>query len=529
MLGGNPVTLMKKEHPGPRVTMLFQTMLFKFLGVLFLAVIIWLTQDFVASFAATEMVTQATLRTTEEKDDARVLRAFQTAKSTLRLPVELTTEQDPQQSTRDAVLTIKAPSSKVALAQREEMVQTMLMEFKREGPGEIFDVSSAPAARPVPNATMATIKRVQGIVAGLILLAGLALLLMQWKSSRLPIGALLGILATALTLLLYMTDGGGIGIHAALLVIAPPLAFLALIIYVTMRVKRAASWQAGRARVVRSEVDVERHRFEGDTTQVRNKPLVHYEFKVGSEKIRGERISIGMAPADNVDQVLKRYPVGAEVPVYYDPANPKECVLERDPPVGLGCLWSGTAVLLLLYGLGMAWFMSDKPMSAFLHSLFPQASHPGVALVFGSLGLLSLAAGIYLALNPKTTVAWLRAPGRIVSSKVEAYSEAASSSNSSLRHFYKPVVEFSYEVEGRTYHNNLGSSTGFTVSVSAGEGYAEGVVAKYPPGMEVDVFYNPENPTSASLTERPAMTLNGRRSLIMSVIFIAVAVYAALN
>ncbi|GEP41635.1 DUF3592 domain-containing protein [Brevifollis gellanilyticus] len=519
---------MNKEQPGFRVMLRFQKMLFTFLGVLALATIVWQTQDFVASFAASEMVTQATLRTTVEKDDARVLRAFKTARDTLRIPAELTTEANPQQSTRDAVMTIKSGSSKEALAQREEMVQTLLMEFKREGPGEIFDISSAPAAWPVPNEKMAAIKRVQSIVAGLILATGLVLLLLQWKSSRLPIGALLGVLATALTMLLYMTEGEGIAIKTALFIMAPPLAFLGLMIYVTLRVKRAAKWLESRARITRSEVDVVRHRFEGDTTQVKNKPLVHYEFKVGSEKIRGERISAGIAPADNVDQVLKRYPVGAEVPVYYDPANPKECVLERDPPVGLGCLWTGTAMVVLLYGLGVAWFMSDKPMSVFLHSLFPQASHPGVVLVFGLLGLLSLAAGIYHALHPTKTEAWLRSPGRIVSSKVEAYRESISDSGSA-RTFYKPVIEFSYEVDGQTYHNTVGSDSPVTVSVSGGQGSAEDQVAKYPPGTEVDVFYSPGNPTASSLNDHPAMTLNGRRSLIMSAIFIAIAIYAALN
>lgn len=507
----------------------FQTMLFKFLGVLALAVILWQSQDFVASFAASEMITQATLRTTEEKDDARVVRAFRTAKTTLHFPAELATEPDPRQSTRDAVLTIKAKTGKEALAQREEMVRTMMMEFRREGPGEVFDISSAPVAKPVPNATMAMIKKAQSVAAVLILLAGLGMLLMQWKGSRLPVGALLGILATALTSALCMTEGQGASIKAALIVVGLPAAFLALMIYVTRRVKRAASWAEGRARITKSEVEVERHRFVGDTTQVRNKPLVHYEFKAGSETMRGERISAGIAPADNVDQVLKRYPVGVEVPVYYDPENPQECVLERQPPVTLGCLWTGALFVLLLYGLGVAWFMSDKPMGGFLHMLLPQAQHPGVALVFGLLGLLSLAAGIYHALHPTTTEAWLRTQGRIVSSQVQEYFEAHSSSNTSQRRCYKPVIEYSYEADGRTYHNNVGSGSSLTVSISAGKGYAEAQVAKYQAGTQVDVFYSPENAAHSSLTVHPAITLNGRRSLIMGCVFFALAIYMALN
>ena len=53
------------------MTLRFQSMLFKFLGMVVLSIILWQAQDFIASFAASERVTQATLRTTEERDDAR--------------------------------------------------------------------------------------------------------------------------------------------------------------------------------------------------------------------------------------------------------------------------------------------------------------------------------------------------------------------------------------------------------------------------------------------------------------------------
>lgn len=498
-------------------------MLFKFLGMVVLSIILWQTQDFIASFAASEMVTQATLRTTEERDDARALRAFRTAKETLHIRAELVTESNPEQRTRDAVLTIRGPSKKDVLEKREAMTQTMLLEFKREGPGEIFDISPTPSARPVPNATMALIKQAMRIVSVMIFLLGLAMLLMQWKSSRLPIGALLGILATVLTLFFYMTGGGGTVLAAIL-----PVAILSLITYLTMRVKRAATWLEGRARITKSEVEVERHRFEGDTTQVRNKPLVHYEFKVGSEVIHGERISIGMASADNVDVVLKRYALGCEVPVFYDPENPMECVLERKPPVSLGCLWTGAFIVLLLYGLGLAWFVSDKSFAPFVASMMPQGvHHPVAVLVLGLLALLCLAAGFYHALNPTQTVAWLRTAGTIVSSEVESYRESSSSSGSPSRTYYKAVIEFSYEVEGQTYHNTVGSVGPLRVSVSGTQAMAEAQAAKYKAGMPVDVFYHPENHTQSSLTDHPAITLNGRRSLIMGAILIAIAVYLA--
>lgn len=52
-------------------------------------------------------------------------------------------------------------------------------------------------------------------------------------------------------------------------------------------------------------------------------------------------------------------------------------------------------------------------------------------------------------------------------------------------------------------------------------------MARYPVGMTVDVYYDPENPTQASLSPREAIALTGNRSLIVGGILILVALYAA--
>ena len=73
-------------------------------------------------------------------------------------------------------------------------------------------------------------------------------------------------------------------------------------------------------------------------------PAVAYEFSVGGRKVRGNRISVGDDSGGvNTAATLKRYTVGAAVTVYYDPANPKNCVLERGVPEGIG---KGIAVLV---------------------------------------------------------------------------------------------------------------------------------------------------------------------------------------
>ena len=64
--------------------------------VFVLALIPWMLQDFVSSLAATQMTAHTTLRTTFEKDDARLTKAFESARRNKHVEVSLVTEQDPE-------------------------------------------------------------------------------------------------------------------------------------------------------------------------------------------------------------------------------------------------------------------------------------------------------------------------------------------------------------------------------------------------------------------------------------------------
>lgn len=521
---------MKTSGPGPRTTLRFQKLLFQFLGFVILAVVVWLAQDFIASFAATEVQTVTTLRTTEEKNDERVLRAFRTAQQSLHIPAaRLATEPNPEQRTRDATLTITGKTKREVLDARGSLVGAMRAEFVHGGPGELFDVGSAPHATPVENKTMATVRQACRGLSLALALGGMAFLLLQWKRSHLPKGALLGILAYGLTMVLTMKgDDEGGGITVWLLVAGLPIAFLGLIGYVTARVRRVATWQEGVARITQSKVEVARHRFTGDTTKVRNVASVAYTFKANGQTVQGDRISVGIAPADNVDQVLKRYPVGAEVPVFFDPANPKECVLEGKPPVSLGCLWTGAIIVVLVYAVAVVCMMGGKSVDQLLAATLPGVRHPFVVMGAGLLGLLSLASGIYFRLHPRKAFPWARTQGVIVSSIVESYFDDASSSGSSQRRYYKAVVEYSYTVEGHEYHNTLDAGSVMNISVSTtNPANAQSTADRYPTGQPVDVFYDPQNPTRSALNVNTEMVLNGNASLIMGVILLAVAWYAA--
>lgn len=53
-------------------------------------------------------------------------------------------------------------------------------------------------------------------------------------------------------------------------------------------------------------------------------------------------------------KVVERYPVGAQVMVYYDPSNPSDAILERGMPGYIKWLWVALVLTdLFLCGMGV--------------------------------------------------------------------------------------------------------------------------------------------------------------------------------
>jgi hypothetical protein len=123
-------------------------------------------------------------------------------------------------------------------------------------------------------------------------------------------------------------------------------------------VKRASTWTKGSAHIVRSEqVSEERKQADGSMKPM-TLPAIEYEYSVGFNKFRGDRVSIGEVTPNSpqVQEYLKRYPVGAGVFVYYDPKQPGEAVLERELPKGFAFVWIFVAVLAVVCVGGALWF-----------------------------------------------------------------------------------------------------------------------------------------------------------------------------
>ncbi len=512
---------MKPSPPSADARLVFDRIRLAGLGVLLLALLPWLAQDFVAGLATTEASAHARLRTTEEPDDARVLRAFQHARQRTRIAANLVTERNPQQQTRDALVTVTADTKAAAVADLETIENETRTNFAREGAGQLYLIDSHPVATPVPNGKSRLLRQVLRWAALVLLVGGLVLVCKAWRRSGLPAVALLGVAGTLATAAFYFLGDSAPGaLWAFLFVAAVPTLLVVLLARATFKVLEAAHWSQTRARITSSRVEVIRHRFAGEATKVRNTAAVTYEFMVGNQKVTGDRISVGDAPADNVPVTLHRYPVGAEVPVLYDPADPAKCVLERDPPARLGRLWIGAIIFVVAYFAVAAMVWNGVAVGHWIERRLPSLHHPLPVLLLGLFGLLCLGSFFWNRRHPSVLRPTLATKGIVVASATETYLEQRTGSGSSQTRYYQAVIEYRYTVDGHEYHNLLPSSGGT-------EKHAAAEVAAHPIGEELEIHYDPVDPTRSSLTARGAITLSGRRSLVIGLISFAVAYYLA--
>ena len=88
---------------------------------------------------------------------------------------------------------------------------------------------------------------------------------------------------------------------------------------------RSAGWPTVTGKVLNSEVE---HNF-GKGPQFT--ALVRYEYQVGGQRYEGFTIHFSQRKfrlAETADEVIRRYPAGSAVDVFYDPSEPEMAVLE---------------------------------------------------------------------------------------------------------------------------------------------------------------------------------------------------------
>jgi hypothetical protein len=264
-----------------------------------------------------------------------------------------------------------------------------------------------------------------------------------------------------------------------------------------LEVRRASGWSTAVGRIVKSGTAAQHHRFAGEATTVKTMPDVEYEFSVGGRKIRGNRIGIGEdSGGANTEATLRHYTVGAAVTVYYDPANPKNCVLERGVPEGVGKGLAILAGVVVVFAGVVYWLVTAAPQ--LIEQRYPHANAPVVifAGAFGALVLLFFIGSWRLS---RRAADWPLVRGTVLSSGTERIQNRTDGRTTVT---YTPVVEYGYRVNDVDY---VSRQIKLGVATSASESYAAGVAARYPKDAVIDVHYDPANPANAAL-ENPTGT-----------------------
>ena len=312
----------------------------------------------------------------------------------------------------------------------------------------------------------------------------------------------------------------GYGILPIVLVVGGPLGVMLIVMIVNklLQLRSAAHWPQAAGRIVKSDVVASHQQRIDEAAEVVNLPAIEYEFSANGRNYIGRRISVGDdSGGANIEATLARYPVGSTVAVYYDPADPENCVLERGTPSFQmqGC---GTTLTSFAFiGAGGFWLYTN------FDSVFAPlwATNSGriviIASIVGLLCLMAFFGSLIIIANQK------RAPlatvvGKVVESRTQSYSRESVNKYQTV---YVPVVEYAYSVNGREFHSRVISDDDSGEDSNAD---AKKIAARYPKGKVVQVFYDPENPGNATLT-KPATYRPNWVALAVSAASLVVVIY----
>ena len=105
--------------------------------------------------------------------------------------------------------------------------------------------------------------------------------------------------------------------------------FILILFFMRRRMAVVSQWPSTMGTVSTSYLE-RRHSSEGGST---NYPVVHYSYQVGGQAYEGNKLAPGPeVGGTGAGKVVDRYPVGAQVMVFYNPQNPSHAVLETKAP-----------------------------------------------------------------------------------------------------------------------------------------------------------------------------------------------------
>ena len=290
----------------------------------------------------------------------------------------------------------------------------------------------------------------------------------------------------------------GIWIVYLFLAAIPGLIIFAMV-YKYMEVMEAARWPStpGRVVVATSEAREVSAGSPGSTdTELRNFAKVVYEYTGAGRKYRCDRVTSGENMGHfEVAETIAKYPVGKAVTVYYNPRNRSQAVLERDVPPDI---WkTGIIVVAVLIALIVGAVVGFRKLGDFMSGL---VRNPAEApFVTACIGFALVAAFVIYGIqrNVARMRAWPVAAGRIESSGVREFKTLSTNDSGRSRWttMFRSDVVYSYDVDGVRYTGDkLGTTGRFSANIAA---FAQRGAARYAPGSQIEIRYNPDNPAES--------------------------------
>jgi hypothetical protein len=128
------------------------------------------------------------------------------------------------------------------------------------------------------------------------------------------------------------------------------VSFFVLSIYPFLQYQKTSEWPSVTGIITHSELS------EGDTILLGLINIyrinITFDYTVADKKLSGNRIQYGIAGKTFIFKrfaqgMVDRYPVGKSTPVYYNPENPADEIVESAPVIGFSFLWLVFTVMFL--------------------------------------------------------------------------------------------------------------------------------------------------------------------------------------
>ena len=290
-----------------------------------------------------------------------------------------------------------------------------------------------------------------------------------------------------------------------------PALLAAGIVWIQIQNMRTSSWKQAVGRIVSSRSvsrDIRSKQFShsgsgqhtsfitDEKIETRNFADIAYTFMADGNSYNGNRVGLGADSGNfEVPETLKRYPQGKTVTVYYNPADPNDCILERDDPQNIRNGWLAVLILVALIGAG---FVAITQGADWLSGVIAVPKRTPLVVILAVFSLTVMLLARVAGRQVRTMKTWPATSGRITRSEIQTTVQTRSHADSSRLDrttMYGPRIVYAYQVGGNTFEgDNIGTS-GCSNTPSLAERY----VRRYPLQMPVQVFYDPNDPTQSTL------------------------------